>query len=403
MNNILLLNFQEATKLPALVVQQYNAQCAIRMNGIARRGGIFAHCPSDLQVSHVSEVRIGVAWNNGDLVEEVAAQEAPIAPVVAANGSSNGSGGDIPHLIVFQHGFLGNHYDMRYLENACNSILPSSSASYSSSSASSSSPTGAVFTLSIRSNDDCSEEGIDRMAANLVDELMEYIEDSLPSFLDARSPGRLSFVGHSLGGLVVRKALEHERLRELHHRCHVYVSLATPHLGTTHLHHSSPLVATGMWAMTQWGRGTKTSLRELALSDGLLGDRTRSKVYALADNKVLSHFSRVILVSSPQDMYVPLHSTSLKFPADAVNMNGNGSSNTNGAASDSVLRTMQRNILSTIPPERLVRLTLGIAQDGPLLNLNNFIGRTAHICYLENKVVADMLIAALAPFFAPVT
>ena len=44
--------------------------------------------------------------------------------------------------------------------------------------------------------------------------------------------GRVSFIAHSMGGLVIRKALEHKLLKPLLSKLHAYVSLATPHLGT---------------------------------------------------------------------------------------------------------------------------------------------------------------------------
>ena len=49
-----------------------------------------------------------------------------------------------------------------------------------------------------------------------------------------------AFVGHSLGGLVIREGVR--RLRFLHHRLVVYVSLNTPHLGCVS---SRLLVTTG--------------------------------------------------------------------------------------------------------------------------------------------------------------
>lgn len=86
------------------------------------------------------------------------------------------------------------------------------------------------------------------------------------------SYGRVSFIGHSVGGLIIRKSLESELLKPLLPKLHLYMSLASPHLGThifsvmpqrgvimfpLHcfldivgtLYADSQLVSTGMWAL----------------------------------------------------------------------------------------------------------------------------------------------------------
>lgn len=56
-------------------------------------------------------------------------------------------------------------------------------------------------------------------------ELLLWIKDEGPS----QGFKRLSFVAHSMGGLVVRAALPHlERYKDL---MYTYISLGTPHLG----------------------------------------------------------------------------------------------------------------------------------------------------------------------------
>jgi hypothetical protein len=67
------------------------------------------------------------------------------------------------------------------------------------------------------------------------------------SFVDGYCPGSLlekvSFIGHSLGGIIVRAALPFlECYRE---KMHLYISLSSPHLGYTAS--GSKLVAAGIW------------------------------------------------------------------------------------------------------------------------------------------------------------
>jgi hypothetical protein len=55
-----------------------------------------------------------------------------------------------------------------------------------------------------------------------------------------------------------------------------------------------------MWALYKLKKSPL--LRELALKD------EKSEVFRLSENGVLQHFDKVIFVSSPKDMYVPLYS-----------------------------------------------------------------------------------------------
>ena len=57
----------------------------------------------------------------------------------------------------------------------------------------------------------------------------------------------ISFIAHSLGGLIVRAALR--GMEGWKGRMRNFVTLATPHLG--HLLHNSNLNRFGMWALTK--------------------------------------------------------------------------------------------------------------------------------------------------------
>lgn len=58
----------------------------------------------------------------------------------------------------------------------------------------------------------------------------------------------MSFISHSLGGLIVRAALQH---LDMYKFCmKTFISLSTPHLG--HLYHNSKLAKVGMWAISSF-------------------------------------------------------------------------------------------------------------------------------------------------------
>jgi len=77
----------------------------------------------------------------------------------------------------------------------------------------------------------------DTMADRLVLEIVQYIE------VLGLEPTRISFVGHSLGNVIIRAALSKPLMKPYQDRFHTFLSLAGPHLGT--LYNSSGLVNMG--------------------------------------------------------------------------------------------------------------------------------------------------------------
>ena len=59
---------------------------------------------------------------------------------------------------------------------------------------------------------------------------------------------KLSFVGHSLGGIIIREALKH--LQDYKQYMWAYVSLGSPHLG--YMYNSNSLVNAGIWFIKKW-------------------------------------------------------------------------------------------------------------------------------------------------------
>lgn len=92
------------------------------------------------------------------------------------------------------------------------------------------------------------------MTDRLVGEILYHIE----SF--GLNPTRISFVGHSLGNIIVRSALSRPQMRPLLSRLHTFLSLSGPHLGT--LYNSSGLVNMGKNAIWRvWWNLIKTYLK----------------------------------------------------------------------------------------------------------------------------------------------
>jgi len=244
------------------------------------------------------------------------------------------------------------------------------------------------------SNDDYNDEGIHAMSERLVSEIQAYCSDKFPFLLEDNCDGRVSFIGHSMGGLVIRKALESKSLKYFRDKLYTYVSLATPHLGT--VYSDSQLVSVGQWALSKFKK--TSALKELALQDSLT--LSNSVIFRLSLNNVLSYFQHVVFVSSPKDMYVPRYSASVRMNYEpTTNTNTITGKSTNTQLLLENLKSMSDNVLGQIDPDRLVRVTID-NNEGDDKSLNTTIGRTAHICYLDNQVVATQLILTLLPLFA---
>ncbi|KAL7202606.1 hypothetical protein ACSBR1_034134 [Camellia fascicularis] len=90
---------------------------------------------------------------------------------------------------------------------------------------------------------------------------------------------KLSFVGHSTGNVIIRTAL------------------------TGYLYSSNSLFNSGLWLLTKL-RGTQCS-HQLTYTDD--PDIQNTFFYKLSKQKTLENFNIIVLLSSPQDGYVPYH------------------------------------------------------------------------------------------------
>jgi hypothetical protein len=166
-----------------------------------------------------------------------------------------------------------------------------------------------------------------------------FIEE-LSSALLLHRPKRVSFIGHSLGNLIIRTALSRPEVQALFQLPrHInqsnggaagparqqgadagpaqsgpapsskptlvaYVSFAAPHAGAVFL---GGMVSAGMWLMSRWKRSS--SLSVLAWTDAI--DLRSTFIYNLSKTNSLLLFSNVVLVASPQDKYVNIASALL--------------------------------------------------------------------------------------------
>ena len=76
------------------------------------------------------------------------------------------------------------------------------------------------------------------MTDRLVEEILGYLSSN-----QAGLPSRISFVGHSLGTILIRSAIQREKISHLVPLFYTFLSLSGPHLGT--LYNNSGLVNMG--------------------------------------------------------------------------------------------------------------------------------------------------------------
>ncbi|CAG9316223.1 unnamed protein product [Blepharisma stoltei] len=254
------------------------------------------------------------------------------------------------HLIVLVHGFQGNHFDMRLMKNNIATVHPE-----------------ALFLCS-NSNEDSTEGDIGEMGVRLAQEVMNFISEWCPN----KSLGRLSFIGHSLGGLIIRSALPY--LEQYSSRMHLYMSFSSPHLG--YMYNSSRIIDAGMWLLKKWRKSR--CLQQLTMGDNR--NMRQTFMYELSTKKGLGWFKQVALVSSFQDQYVPYDSARMEVSQRAANDPDKGE----------IYMEMASNLLSLMSVDTLYRLDINfkIAEK----SLDSFIGRAAHIQFLENQTLMKMII-----------
>ena len=191
------------------------------------------------------------------------------------------------HLFVLVHGFQGSSIDMKLLKNSISMVHPE-----------------AIFLLS-KSNENKTEESLEEMGVRLAAEVEEFIEQYCPG----SSLSRLSFIAHSMGGIMVRAALPYlEKFQKL---MYSFITLSSPHLG--YMYNSSKIIDAGMWVLKKW-KGSQ-SLRQIGMTDH--SDPKKTFLYKLSKKPGLEWFKNILLASSFQDGYAPFDSARIQICSKA--------------------------------------------------------------------------------------
>ena len=242
-----------------------------------------------------------------------------------------------PQLVVVVHGYQGTATDVRVIRNTVAFMCPT-----------------AQILISV-SNEDQTEGDIGSMGIRLAMEIHESIRQS-------QHTGQISFIAHSLGGLIVRSALPH--LEDLKDRFNVFISLSTPHLGIT-----DGLISGGIQLMQLFKRSE--ALGQMTMLDNR--NRAESFLGQLSIERGPEWFQRVVAVGSEQDQYAPISSSTIQ-PAE----------------SDRDAWVMARNIIERVGRHKLARISADFRIPS-LTSIDSVIGRAAHIQFLESSIVLQQI------------
>ncbi|XP_069559478.1 protein FAM135B isoform X1 [Brachyistius frenatus] len=266
------------------------------------------------------------------------------------------------HLVVCVHGLDGNSADLRLVKTFIELGLPGSRLD---------------FLMSERNQADTFAD-FDTMTDRLLDEIIQHIQ------LYNLTIARISFIGHSLGNIIIRSVLTRPRFRCYLPKLHTFLSLSGPHLGT--LYNNSTLVSTGLWLMQKLKKSG--SLLQLTFKDHV--EPRKTFLYLLSQKPGLQFFKNVVLVASPQDRYVPFHSARIEMCKTALKDRTTGP----------VYTEMINNLLQPLVEARECRLIRQNVFHALPNTANTLIGRAAHIAVLDSELFLEkfFLVAGLNYF-----
>ncbi|KAK5966494.1 DUF676 domain-containing protein [Trichostrongylus colubriformis] len=266
------------------------------------------------------------------------------------------------HLVVFVHGLEGTCDDLSSYRNIFRVVADN--------------VPGFCYLLSA-SNHYKTWSNFDEMADNLLAEVHSYVSRY------SELPARISFVAHSLGGVIVRTAVSREDASDwLVPRLHCFLTINTPHLGLAYVGRG---ISLGIHFM-QWWKQSR-SMEQLSLKDEV--SFSDSFLYKLSKRRTFGLFRCVLLIGTPADTFVPCHS-SLLAPCKSANKDLSAL----GTAYRDMLSNVHEDILSSERTTTTIRYSTWHNVSSP--RASKLTGRATHIAAVEDDVFIEKLFAISA-------
>ncbi|KAK7311739.1 hypothetical protein RJT34_10059 [Clitoria ternatea] len=297
----------------------------------------------------------------------------PDSDTIMGKKSATQSNARVLKIVVFVHGFQGHHLDLRLIRNQWVLIDPQ------------------VEFLMSEANEDKTTGDFREMGQRLAEEVISFLKNKMDraskygNLLDIR----LSFVGHSIGNLIIRTAIADSVMEPFLRYLHTYVSVSGPHLG--YLYSSNSLFNSGLWFLKKL-KGTQC-IHQLTFTDD--PDFQNTFLYKLCKQKTLEQFRNIILLSSPQDGYVPYHSARIESCQAASN-----DSSKKGKLFLEILNDCLDQIRANSTERRVfMRCDVNFDSSSRAKNLDTMIGRAAHIEFLDSDVFARLIMWSFPDLF----
>ena len=250
---------------------------------------------------------------------------------------------EITHLCFLVHGLEGSSSDLRNMRSILQFYCPE-----------------IVFLLS-EENEDDTKDNIDKMGKRLSREINAFIE-----YYTDRENIRISLIGHSLGGLIIRASLPY--LKKYKNQFKTLITLGTPHLGCSS---NNFLVSTGLKLLSKLK--DYKSLREMCIED------KNEYLVKLSEKEGFDFFENVILISAFNDGYVNFQSAKIIFD--------------NPFRDKKLNAKMVKNIYEKLKCSNVIKIGTFV----PNLNkgFQYFLGREAHIDILNNNFLVHVIFSQI--------
>ncbi|KAG6401700.1 hypothetical protein SASPL_138564 [Salvia splendens] len=170
---------------------------------------------------------------------------------------------------------------------------------------------------------------------------------------------------------------------------HTYLSVSGPHLG--YLYSSNSLFNGGLWLMKKL-KGTPC-IHQLTFTDD--NDLENTFLYKLCKQRTFENFRNVILLSSPQDGYVPYHSARIEMcPASS------GDKSKKGKVFLEMLNECLDQIRAKSSEARVfMRCDVNFNLSSQGKSIDTMIGRAAHIEFLDSDIFAKFIMWSFPELF----
>ncbi|KAI4339787.1 hypothetical protein MLD38_024690 [Melastoma candidum] len=276
-------------------------------------------------------------------------------------------------MVVFVHGFQGHHLDLRLVRNQWLLLDPT------------------VEFLMSEANEEKTSGDFREMGQRLAQEVIAFLKKKMDKISRSASLKsiKLSFVGHSIGNIIIRTALSESIMEPYLPYLYTYMSVSGPHLG--YLYSSNSLFNSGLWLLKKF-KGTPC-IHQLTFTDA--PDLENTFLYQLCKHKTLANFRNIVLLSSPQDGYIPYHSARIELCQ---------ASSSDNSKKSKIFLEMLNNCLDQIraPSSKhrvFMRCDVNFDTSTQGRNLNTFIGRAAHIEFLESDFFARFIMWSFPELF----